>query len=156
MHTRGNCEKKVVPAGTNPPPSFLFFVMSGSLAPLFIICGQTIKLKPISCLLNKMSMEWMLSHRQHYHYYLHGVHVVSGTLLRTFEALVLGLARRPNLFEIRNDVVTPERIKTSMNINWNNCLINRLAKQANSNHWDCCMHWDHSLHIEIVVYTLRS
>ena len=59
----------------------------------------------------------MLSHRQHYHYYLHGVHVVSGTLLRTFEALVLGLARRPNLFEIRNDVVTPERIKTSMNIN---------------------------------------
>ena len=33
--------------------SFLFiFVMSGSLVPLFILCGQTMKLKPISCLLN--------------------------------------------------------------------------------------------------------
>ena len=37
-------------------PPYSFFVMSGSLAPLFIMCGHTVKLKPISCLLNWMSM----------------------------------------------------------------------------------------------------
>ena len=40
--------EKIVPARTNPPPSFLIV----SLVPLFIICGQTVKLKPIGCLLN--------------------------------------------------------------------------------------------------------
>ena len=44
--------EKIVPAWTNPPPPSCFFVVSGYLAPLFIIGGQTMKLKPISCLLN--------------------------------------------------------------------------------------------------------
>ena len=37
--------EEIVPAGSNPPPSFLFFVVSGSLVPLFITCGQMAKLK---------------------------------------------------------------------------------------------------------------
>ena len=42
-------------------PSLLFFVMSWSLAPLFIICGQMVKLKPFSCLVNQMSMNKIYS-----------------------------------------------------------------------------------------------
>ena len=35
-------------AGTNPPPSFLFFVLCGSLALLYIICGQAVQLISLS------------------------------------------------------------------------------------------------------------
>ena len=43
--------EKIVQAGTNPPLLFLFFVVSGSLVPLSIVCGQTVRLKPICSLL---------------------------------------------------------------------------------------------------------
>ena len=48
-------EKMYWPGQILPPPS-CFFVMSGSLAPLFITCGQMVKLKQTSCLLNMISM----------------------------------------------------------------------------------------------------
>ena len=41
---------------TYPTPSFLFFVVGGSLSPPFIICGQLLKLKPIRSLVTQKSM----------------------------------------------------------------------------------------------------
>ena len=70
IFTRQTGQRKLYRPGQILPPSSLFFVVvSGYLAPLFIIRGQTVKLirgqtvklKPIICLLNQMSMH--VSHR---------------------------------------------------------------------------------------------
>ena len=43
--------EKIVLTGTNPRAHSCFIVVGGSLAPLFVKCVQTVKLKPMSNLL---------------------------------------------------------------------------------------------------------
>ena len=51
INTRGTGQKKLEQPGQLLPPPSCFFVVSGSLAPFFAICGETVKLTSISCLL---------------------------------------------------------------------------------------------------------
>ena len=48
INTRGTGQKKSLKAGTNPHPSFLFFHCGWFTSAIFIIRGQTLKLKAIS------------------------------------------------------------------------------------------------------------